>query len=94
VNFIFNEIFARCLDNINPTEGLTASDIRTAIRNATGPKAALFVPEESFELLVKGQIARLEEPSLQCVELVHDELQRIVATLEAKVGVRCYVTKS
>jgi hypothetical protein len=27
-------------------------DILTAIRNATGPRPALFVPEVSFELLV------------------------------------------
>lgn len=88
VNYIFNEIFSRCLNEINPTEGLTGNDIRTAIRNATGPKAALFVPEASFELLVKSQISRLEEPSLQCIELVYDELQRIVSQLETKELVR------
>ncbi|XP_024294576.1 dynamin-1-like protein isoform X2 [Oncorhynchus tshawytscha] len=43
-----------------------------------GPRPALFVPEISFELLVKRQIKRLEEPSLRCVELVHEELQRII----------------
>ncbi|XP_041037320.1 dynamin-1-like protein, partial [Carcharodon carcharias] len=43
-----------------------------------GPRPALFVPEVSFELLVKRQIKRLEEPSLRCVELVHEELQRII----------------
>ena len=32
----------------------------------------------SFELLVQRQIRKLEEPSLRCVELVHEELQRIV----------------
>merc|ERR1719334_2820806 len=32
----------------------------------------------SFELLVKRQIRRLEEPSQRCVELVHEEMQRIV----------------
>lgn len=84
VNYIFNEIFSKCLDGVDPTDGLTANDIRTAIRNATGPKAALFVPEVSFELLVKTQITRLEEPSIQCVELVYDELQRIVSQLESK----------
>ena len=36
------------------------------------------MPEISFELLVKRQIRRLEEPSLRCVELVHEEMQRIV----------------
>ncbi len=40
-------------------------DILTAIRNATGPRPALFVPEVSFELLVKRQIRRLEEPSVR-----------------------------
>lgn len=43
-----------------------------------GPRPALFVPEVSFELLVKRQMKRLEEPSLRCVELVHEELQRII----------------
>lgn len=43
-----------------------------------GPRPALFVPEVSFELLVKRQIKRLEEPSMRCVELVHEELQRII----------------
>eukprot|EP01118_Nematostelium_gracile_P013226 TRINITY_DN4972_c0_g1_i1.p1 TRINITY_DN4972_c0_g1~~TRINITY_DN4972_c0_g1_i1.p1 ORF type:complete len:479 (+),score=118.06 TRINITY_DN4972_c0_g1_i1:201-1439(+) len=84
INYIFNEVFSKCLNDINPTDGLTANDIRTAIRNATGPKAALFVPEVSFELLVKGQVSRLEEPSIQCVELVYDELQRIVSQLETQ----------
>ena len=32
----------------------------------------------SFELLVKKQVKRLEEPSLRCVELVHEEMQRII----------------
>lgn len=36
------------------------------------------MPEISFELLVKRQIKRLEEPSLRCVELVHEEMQRII----------------
>ena len=45
--------------------GLTSTDILTAIRNSNGPRPALFVPEVSFELLVKRQIRRLEEPSLR-----------------------------
>lgn len=52
-------------------------DILTAIRNATGPRPALFVPEVSFELLVKRQIRRLEDPSLRCVELVMEILFEI-----------------
>nr|CAD7199781.1 unnamed protein product [Timema douglasi] len=76
--YIFHETFGRTLDSIHPLSGLTKMDILTAIRNATGPRPALFVPEVSFELLVKRQIRRLEEPSLRCVELVHEEMQRII----------------
>ena len=43
-----------------------------------GPRPSLFVPEVSFELLVKKQVKRLEEPSLRCVELVHEEMQIII----------------
>ncbi|CAF3694633.1 unnamed protein product [Rotaria sordida] len=76
--YIFHETFARALKSIKPLDNLTTYDILTAIRNATGSKPALFVPEISFELLVKRQIKRLEDPSLRCVELVHEELQRII----------------
>lgn len=76
--YIFHETFGQTLASIDPLGGLTTLDILTAIRNATGPRPALFVPEVSFELLVKRQIRRLEEPSLRCVELVHEEMQRII----------------
>jgi len=76
--FIFHEIFGSTLEKMNALGGLTTKDILTAIRNATGPRPALFVPEISFELLVKRQIHKLEEPSLRCVELVHEEMQRII----------------
>lgn len=76
--YIFHETFGRTLDSIHPLSGLSKMDILTAIRNATGPRPALFVPEVSFELLVKRQIRRLEEPSLRCVELIHEEMQRII----------------
>ncbi|XP_076127301.1 dynamin-1-like protein isoform X3 [Alosa pseudoharengus] len=76
--YIFHETFGRTLQSIDPLGGLSELDILTAIRNATGPRPALFVPEVSFELLVKKQIKRLEEPSLRCVELVHEEMQRII----------------
>ncbi|KAJ8917472.1 hypothetical protein NQ315_005519, partial [Exocentrus adspersus] len=76
--YIFHETFGRTLDSIHPLAGLSRMDILTAIRNANGPRPALFVPEVSFELLVKRQIRRLEEPSLRCVELIHEEMQRII----------------
>jgi len=84
IHYIFSEIFGQHLLKMSPLDGLTLNDIRTAIRNATGPRTALFVPEMSFELLTKRQISRLHEPSLQCVDAVYEELQRIVSQLESK----------
>lgn len=82
INYIFNEVFAKFLAHFHPLDGLSAIDIRTSISNATGPKASLFVPESAFELLVRKQIARLREPALQCVDLVYDELERILHRID------------
>ncbi|TMW56688.1 hypothetical protein Poli38472_006698 [Pythium oligandrum] len=82
ISYIFNEIFTKALQDVNPFDGLSDEDIRTTIRNANGPRQSLFVPEVSFELLAKRQIARLEQPGLQCVDLVFDELQRVTSQCE------------
>jgi dynamin 1-like protein len=65
---------------VDPTQNLSVLDIRTAIRNSTGPRPSLFVPELAFDLLVKPQIKLLEIPSQRCVELVYEELIKICHT--------------
>jgi dynamin 1-like protein len=52
--YIFHETFGRTLDSIHPLTGLTTLDILTAIRNATGPRPALFVPEVCNQLKMKS----------------------------------------
>ena len=76
--YIFHNTFSMALNNIRPLEGLNRTDVLHAISNAMGPRPALFVSEMAFELLVKKQIRLLLQPSLQCVELVYEELQRII----------------
>lgn len=80
IYYIFNSVFGHSLDSIDPTHNLSVHDIRTAIRNSTGPRPSLFVPEMAFDLLVKPQIRLLEGPSLRCVELVYEELMKICHT--------------
>ncbi|KAI9809002.1 MAG: hypothetical protein M1825_002291 [Sarcosagium campestre] len=80
IYYIFNSVFGNSLETIDPTQNLTVSDIRTAIRNSTGPRPSLFVPEMAFDLLVKPQIKLLEIPSQRCVELVYEELIKICHT--------------
>jgi len=82
VAFIFNEVFVRSLMSIDAFDGLSDEEIRTTICNANGTRSSLFVPEVSFDLLVRRQISRLEQPGLQCVDLVFDELQRIATQCE------------
>jgi len=80
IYYIFNSVFGSSLESIDPTSNLSALDIRTAIRNSTGPRPSLFVPEMAFDLLVKPQIKMLEIPSHRCVELVYEELIKICHT--------------
>ena len=80
IYYIFNDVFGNSLETIDPTSNLSVLDIRTAIRNSTGPRPSLFVPELAFDLLVKPQIKMLEIPSQRCVELVYEELIKICHT--------------
>ena len=80
VYYIFQDVFGQALNSINPIQNLTVHDIRTAIRNSTGPRPSLFVPEAAFELLIKPQIKLLLPPSLRCVELVYEELMKMCHT--------------
>ncbi|KAJ7554792.1 hypothetical protein O6H91_05G009400 [Diphasiastrum complanatum] len=77
IHYIFQAIFVKSLQDVDPCDNLTDEDIRTAIQNATGPKNVLFVPEVPFEVLIRRQIGRLLEPSLQCARFVFDELVKI-----------------
>uniref|UniRef100_F6I1U3 Dynamin-related protein 3A n=1 Tax=Vitis vinifera TaxID=29760 RepID=F6I1U3_VITVI len=85
IHYIFQSIFVKSLEEVDPCEDLTDDDIRTAIQNATGPRSALFVPEVPFEVLVRRQIARLLDPSLQCARFIYDEL--------VKISHRCLVSE-
>jgi dynamin 1-like protein len=80
IYYIFNSVFGNSLETIDPTQNLSVLDIRTAIRNSTGPRPSLFVPEMAFDLLVKPQIKLLEVPGQRCVELVYEELIKICHT--------------
>jgi len=82
----FRVLFAGEMNKIGAYDGLSDDLIRTSIRNASGVKACLFVPEVSFEMLVKQQIQKLRAPSLTCVENVLDELKRIAGIAERQTG--------
>ncbi|KAG1150093.1 hypothetical protein G6F37_000373 [Rhizopus arrhizus] len=84
IYFIFRTVFKQALDAIHPCANLSTADIRTAMRNSTGPRGSLFVPELAFDLLVRPQIKMLEAPSLRCVHLAYEELAKICETCGSK----------
>lgn len=82
INYLFNQIFARHLQSLNALEGLSSNEIQTIIKNATGPRTALFVPEQAFDLLVRRQISKLKDPAILCVDLVEEELEKILNSIQ------------
>ncbi|KAK3122437.1 hypothetical protein QOZ80_8BG0669540 [Eleusine coracana subsp. coracana] len=77
IHYIFQSIFVKSLEEIDPCKSITDEDICTAIQNSGGPKGAMFLPEVPFEILVRKQIVRLLDPSLQCAQFIYDELIKI-----------------
>ena len=84
ISFVFHELYSNGVKAIDPFDQFKDIDIRTLLYNSSGPSPALFVGTTAFENIVKKQIERLEDPSLKCVNLVYDELVRILTQLLQK----------
>ncbi|ORZ36725.1 Dynamin central region-domain-containing protein [Catenaria anguillulae PL171] len=84
IAYVFHELFTNGIKSIDPFDQIKDVDIRTIMYNAGGSKPALFVGTQAFEILVRQQIKRLEDPSLKCVTLTFEELTRIVNQLLQK----------
>ncbi|KAF8984686.1 vacuolar protein sorting-associated protein 1 [Entomortierella lignicola] len=84
ISFVFHEIYANGVKSLDPFDQVKDVDIRTLLYNSSGSSPALFVGTTAFEVIIKKQIKRLEDPSLRCVNIVFDELVRILTQLLAK----------
>ncbi|PGH31663.1 hypothetical protein GX50_05557 [[Emmonsia] crescens] len=90
ISFVFHELYSNGVKAVDPFDQVKDIDIRTILYNSSGSSPALFVGTTAFELIVKQQIKRLEDPSLKCVSLVYDELVRILGQLLNKQPFRRY----
>jgi len=81
ISFVFHEIYGSAVRSMDPFDQIKDVDIRTILYNSSGSSPALFVGTAAFEVLVKQQIKRLEDPSLKCVSMIYDELVRILNKL-------------
>jgi replication fork clamp-binding protein CrfC len=84
ISFVFHELYANGVKSIDPLDQIKEIDIRTILVNSSGSSPALFVAPQAFEVIVKQQIKRLEEPSVKCINMVYDELVRILGQLLTK----------
>lgn len=82
INYIFVDVFGKYLETMSSVEGLTPEDLRMAITNASGARAALFLPEAAFDQIVRQQLLRLETPSLECADCVFEELKSIANKID------------
>eukprot|EP01134_Creolimax_fragrantissima_P003999 CFRG3999T1 len=76
--YLFENTFTVAEMGISLCDDLTDADIEMAMSNASGLKKALFVPEACFETLARRQIKRLLGPALGCVDLVYEEMKRML----------------
>ncbi|KAJ3221602.1 vacuolar protein sorting-associated protein 1 [Chytriomyces hyalinus] len=84
ISFVFHEIFVGAIRAMDPFDQIKDVEIRTILYNSSGASPSLFVGTAAFEVLVKQQIKRLEDPGLKCVAMVYDELVRILNRLLQK----------
>ncbi|KAF9921549.1 vacuolar protein sorting-associated protein 1 [Linnemannia zychae] len=84
ISFVFHELFSNGVKSIDPFDQVKDVDIRTILYNSSGSSPALFVGTTAFEVIIKQQIKRLEDPSLRCVNIVFEELVRILTQLLSK----------
>ncbi|EGW31954.1 uncharacterized protein SPAPADRAFT_152200 [Spathaspora passalidarum NRRL Y-27907] len=81
ISFVFHEIFKNGINALDPFDQIKDADIRTIMHNTSGSAPSLFVGTQAFEVLVKQQIRRMEEPSIRCINLIFDELVRILSQI-------------
>ncbi|KAI9468457.1 MAG: Dynamin central region-domain-containing protein [Benjaminiella poitrasii] len=81
ISFVFHELYANGVKSLDPLDQVKDIDIRTILYNSSGSSPALFVATTAFEVIIKQQIRRFEEPSVRCINMVYDELVRILSQL-------------
>lgn len=81
ISFVFHEIFKNGINALDPFDQIKDADIRTIMYNSSGSSPSLFVGTQAFEVLVKQQIQRFEDPTVRCTSLIFDELVRILSQI-------------
>lgn len=79
--FLFTKYITE-ISKIDPFENMTEQDIRTAIINSKGIKSNFLIPQEALEFLIKLQIKKLKEPSINALQKVLEFAKKFVAQIQ------------
>jgi len=82
IDYVFHSVYTKAIKSVKSTAGITETEIRTAIKNAKGMHATISTPPAAIEFLVSKYVEKLLQPSIQCIDLVHKELKRIINTID------------
>lgn len=58
---------------------LPSAEILMALRNSSGPRPTLFIPEQAFVALARRYIRTLKEQGRRFVQYIYDELRRVAS---------------
>ncbi|EGG17121.1 dynamin B [Cavenderia fasciculata] len=83
IRYIFSQAFKNVKER--PFEWLTDQQLRVALRNSSGIRPTMFIPQKTFDSLTRIQIDKLKDPALQCADTVLDELLRICTQVDSQV---------
>jgi len=78
INRLFHERFPYEIVRMEFDEKELRKEIAFAIRNIHGVRLGLFTPDQAFDVVAKKQIEMLKSPSLKLIDLVSEEMSKVV----------------
>lgn len=78
--------FGKEINKIDPLYGLSNDAIINVLKNASGTSMGVFMPEQAFVHLVKIQLQQMEGPSLNCVNIIYEELVQNMYNLDEEIS--------
>ncbi|OWA54970.1 Dynamin-1-like protein [Hypsibius exemplaris] len=84
---LFNNTYWRNLDKIVPLSNVSPQQVWTQIQNCGGLEPQMFLSTKAFRVLVRNEILRMKDESVNCVQLAHKEMLTIrdrAATMSIK----------
>lgn len=72
------DVYKSFLDELDPVSELNDMDIWKAAKYASGTEPPIFVCEDSFKLMIRNQLKKFKEPTIMCLEMVHDKMRDLI----------------